>query len=119
MGTKARWGALDALPLDDVDPFDEVDLPQRVQDVGVPFDLRDLSTHDLHQRLAVTLEQEAKLFAAGVLCKVKERPDTSCHACPIYQGDRDNEEMAPYCRLSREQESILTMLAVRAEHGEG
>lgn len=84
-----------------------------------PFDLRDAATvvdlttdrDKLHQRLDKLLRVEASLDRGGVTCEIKDRADTACSACPLYRG-ATRERIAPLCRVGREEESILTKLAV-------
>lgn len=113
MTVKARWGA--AVDIDvSADPFADEEL--LIPNVGTPIDLSG-GEASLDARLAETLHVEASLFNEGVTCKVKDHQGTSCFACPIYQGDDLASRHGTLCRLGREQQQILTHLAVRQNGG--
>lgn len=79
----------------------------RIEEVGVPIDLADPPV--LNQRLVALVETEGALYSRGVTCGVKDRPDTTCCACPIRA---EEGPLAPLCNLGREQERVLTLLAI-------
>lgn len=90
---------------EDFDPFDDV------EDLGRPIDLQDRKAV-LNARYAVTFRGEGNLANAGVVCPVKDSPDTTCNACPISDAAKRETAMSALCRIGREQEQILTELAV-------
>lgn len=97
---RVRWQA--GVVLDpELDPFDLTPAP--VRQVGVPVELDE---DTLFPRLAELLLAEQELDHEGVRCPIKPRSDTSCNACPI--AGRYGE----LCKVGREQESVLTRLAV-------
>src|SRR4051812_6625789 len=101
MAVKANWPA-PPVEVDTSDPF--ADAPARIEDVGVPVDLRD--DDELFDLLKELLDEEQRLYNAGVVCPVKDKADTSCHACPI--AGRYGE----LCAVGRRQEKVLTEMAV-------
>lgn len=107
MTARANWFVQAVTDLDDEpDPFE---MP--VEEVGRKIDLRDPKAA-LQLRIEELVQREANLFNAGVCCPIKERPDTTCHACPVSRaGDRE-VALGALCRVGREQESVLTELAV-------
>lgn len=110
MSVKAQWHTAGAVvPTRLADPFAD-DEPVRVMDVGIPVDI-DSNRATLDAQLAGLIEQESTLFNAGVTCAVKDNVHTSCFACPLFAG-ATTADRAPLCRLGREQERVLTHLAV-------
>ena len=106
MTVKARW--YEEIPASTGgDPFSEPET--RVEDVGFPIDLRDEPR--LNARLVSLLEVEAALYRRGVTCSIRDRDDTCCSACPVARTD-SADPLWPLCRVGREQESVLTQLAV-------
>lgn len=99
MAVRANWH-LDVLP-----PPAQEEL--RVEDVGVPIDLRD--PPELNRRLTELLGREAELYNAGVACPIKDASETTCLACPL-RGR--SERIAPLCEVGCEQDRVLTELAV-------
>lgn len=100
MALRANWH-FDAPAPPAGDPFGQM----RIEDVGAPIELRDDSV-ELNQRLVALVNRESELFAAGVVCEVKDLPDTACSACPA-RGSRGE-----LCQVGCEQERILTALAI-------
>lgn len=82
-----------------------------VEEVGQRIDLRDPAAA-LHLRLHELMTREAWLFNAGVSCAIKDRPDTSCHACPVSKAHDPSDRLGALCRVGREQETVCTELAV-------
>jgi hypothetical protein len=82
---------------------------ERIEDIGVPFDLRD--PHSLLAALSTLIEQEAALWNHGVSCPIKDRTDTSCSACPIAHHMEQGHRLQPLCSIGREQERICTTRA--------
>lgn len=79
--------------------------PQPVEQVGTPIDLTgDEAT--LNGRLVELVGEEGSLYNDGIECPIKERHDTSCHACPI------SGEFGRLCEVGREQEAVCTKLVV-------
>lgn len=104
---RANWFVEQAISLDDEpDPFS---MP--VEEVGERIDLKD-PAGALQIRLTELLRRESNLFNASVTCAVKDRPDTTCHACPISMAHDREHALGALCRVGREQEIVLTELAV-------
>lgn len=117
MGIQATWHTA-AVAVDDTDPFADdtpIEDAVHVPTVGLPVDVN-ASKASLDARLADTLRVEAHLAEAGATCEIKWADASTCFACPLYQGDGDGPD-AQLCRLGREQDTLLTLLAVR-QHGE-
>lgn len=111
---RARWG-LDALEVQtDDDPFgpaipagpSAAAVSVDVEAVGLPIELAD----DLAPRLVALLKEEGELLQQGVTCAIKDRDETSCHACPL----RGHQAFpaSRLCVLGVEQERVFTHLAV-------
>lgn len=113
-GVKANWH-VDLSVLTD----GAVDLwAEEVQETGLPIELEDDEAR-LNDKLRYTVKQEAFLFNNGITCGIKDREDTSCWACPVYRGGTD-DPLGALCLVGREQERLLTRLAVeRQEQDEG
>lgn len=109
MTARANWFVDPVAGLDDEpDPFS---VP--VQEVGERIDLRD--PHSLLKlRLEELLAREARLFNRSVTCPIKDRPDATCHACPVSHANDPEHDLSTLCRVGREQETVLTELAVLA-----
>lgn len=109
MSTRANWHTAE-LDLDDPlggdDPF-----AMPIEEVGDPIDLRDRGAR-LQLRLRELCKKEGNLDRNGVTCPIKDRPDTSCLACPISEAADDTSTRGPLCRIGREQERVCTELAV-------
>ena len=82
-----------------------------VEEVGQRIDLRDPAAV-LDVRLHELVMREARLFSSGVSCAIKERPDTTCHACPVSKAHDPSDRFGALCRVGREQERVCTELAV-------
>jgi hypothetical protein len=95
MALKAQWpGAQVARATGD--PFE-----------GVPEgDGRD--EQDPYARLKRLIDGETALMNRGVTCSVRDRPDTSCCACPK-RGRIP--ELRTLCEIGSEQERIVTELS--------
>jgi hypothetical protein len=107
MTARANWFTAEPVDLgDELDPFS---IP--VQEIGQRIDLRDPRAA-LEIRLRELLYREAALFNAGVTCAIKDRPDTTCHACPVSKAHDPKQALGALCRVGREQEVALTELAV-------
>jgi hypothetical protein len=106
MAVRANWFVEDDLPADTatLPPAEE-----RIEDVGVPLDLRDPSS--LVPTLTNLLNQEAAMFNQGITCAVKDRPDTSCSACLWAHDNEDGHPLQMLCQIGREQERITTTAA--------
>lgn len=108
MGVKANWHVDDLLADADQDPFDEV----RVEDVGRPIDL----SGDEPRLVARTVElvrAESQLYHEGVRCPIRDRPDTTCSACPVARPGRG--KLGQLCAIGIEQDQVFTTLAVMRE----
>lgn len=106
MTTRANW-FLDELQVEEQpDPF-----AAPIEEVGQRIDLRD--PHDqLQLRISELLRGESNLFASGITCAIKDRPDTTCHACPVSKVNKPEEALSALCKLGRQQEAAMTELAV-------
>jgi hypothetical protein len=121
VGVKATWHADVAVDVDDSDPFaDEADdapsLPVRVSEVGVPIDLSGDDGPKLSERLTENIQRQSALFNAGVDCDLRWNSAVTCHACPLYAGEKDSQH-GELCRLAREEEVLSTLLVVQARGG--
>lgn len=107
MGTQANWfvAAVESAS-DESDPW-----RAPIEEVGARIDLRDPQA-TLQLRLQELVHREVNLFNAQVTCPIKDRADTSCHACPVSEAGTESA-LSALCRLGREQESVLTEMAVR------
>lgn len=104
MSTKANWYVGDVLPALDEEP-DPFAMP--IEEVGERIDLVDPgAANDL--RLRELFRHEASLARMGVTCGIKDRTDTTCHACPISRAHVPEEMMSKLCRVGREQERLST-----------
>lgn len=119
MSVRASWHTA-TVEIDDSDPFaDDTPLEEAVHvpTVGLPIDVN-ASKASLDARLADTLRAEARLAGRGATCEIKWSSASTCFACPLYAGAEGEDAMARLCRLGREQDSLLTLLAIR-KHGDG
>lgn len=118
MTVRAIWHTA-TVAVDDTDPFaDDTPIEEvvHVPTVGLPIDIH-ASKESYHARLSETLRVEARLFNEGVSCEIKHHDDSTCFACPLYEGDRGDTPKAKLCRLGREQDTLITLIRVR-QHGE-
>jgi hypothetical protein len=107
MRTQANW-FVDQVPAvdEETDPF-----TMPIEEVGTRIDLRDPKAA-LQLRLAELVRREGSLYETHVKCPIKDRPDSTCHACPVSQAHDTEVALGVLCRLGREQEVVLTELAV-------
>lgn len=112
MGAQANWH-LAELDLEDPlgDEPDPFDMP--IEEVGDPIDLSDVRGR-LELRLKELLDREGKLYNRGVTCPLRDRTDTTCLGCPVNKAADTEHRLGPLCRCGREQEQVLTGLAVEA-----
>jgi hypothetical protein len=107
MTVRANWFTAQAPSLDDEpDPFS---IP--IEEIGQRIDLRDPRAA-LLIRIRELLYREAALSDAQVMCVIKDRADTTCHACPVSKAHDRTQALGVLCRVGREQEVALTELAV-------
>lgn len=109
MGVRANWFT-EEITGDEPAPFATIaPAEERVEDVGVPFDLRDpdLMIADLRG----LIRAEARLFMEGVTCAVKDRVDTSCSACPFAHHEEEGHPLQALCQVGRNQERVVTLHA--------
>lgn len=112
MAVRANWH-VPSTSARDGDPL--AGAPQRrVEDVGKPIDLT--GPPKLNERLVELVGAEGALADRGVTCAIKDRADTTCSACPIACVD-EIEPIAALCRVGKEQERVLTLLAVHQARG--
>jgi len=109
MPTRTRWHGEIVVP--DGDPFD-----QRVEQLGMPIQLSE-GRAELVAKLAELVDQEGLLYNAGVRCKIKDLPDTTCSACPLSAHDDDGSPMQALCLVGRAQERTLTRMTCIRELG--
>lgn len=82
-----------------------IDLPE-----GDPFaSAPQTPSFDPHERLAYLVLAESRLCTQGIHCPIKDAPGTVCHACPVNHSHEDHP-LAVLCRISIEQEKIVTTL---------
>lgn len=109
MNARANWFVEAVAGLDDEpDPFS-----QPIEEVGERIDLRDPKA-GLQLRLTELISREASLFKHEITCAIKDRTDSTCHACPVSQAANPESDLMMLCRIGREQEMVLTELAVIA-----
>jgi hypothetical protein len=105
MTARANW-FVGELPVEDgPDPF-----AAPIEEVGERINLRDPKAA-LDLRLRELVHREANLDATGITCAIKDRSDTSCHACPVSRAHTE-QPLGVLCRIGREQEAVLTERAV-------
>lgn len=111
MATRANW-FLGVAPeaTDEPDPF-----AMPIEEIGERIDLRDPSSL-LQLRLEELLRREHNLFDTGVTCAIKDRAGTTCHACPVSRAGDPDSALSALCRIGREQETVLTEMAVLTCH---
>jgi hypothetical protein len=113
VSTRANWHTADLADInEEVDPFS---VP--IEEVGLRIDLRDEAGR-LQARLATLLDQETNLLHCGIRCAIKDRENTCCHACPISKAGLSDDPLSALCRLGREQERVVTDLAVQRLRGQ-
>lgn len=106
MSTRANWFTDGVATIgDEPDPF-----AVPIEEIGEEIDLRS-PTARLELRLRELLYREGNLFANGLTCAIKDRGDSTCHACPVSYA-HGVEALGALCRIGREQESVSTELAV-------
>lgn len=110
MATRTRWHAEIAVA-DDGDPFQE-----RVQQLGMPIKLTE-GRAELETRLVDLVTQEGLLWNAGIRCAIKDKPDTTCSACPLAAHDDPESALQALCMVGRAEERVLTEIACAKELG--
>jgi hypothetical protein len=109
---RADWHTAPVEPGAEEDPF----APTSVEAVGVPIVLSAEGPHAaLNDALLRSLVVEGELDEQGVRCHIKDSPETSCYACPLYRTD--DSPLARLCAVGREQERAATMLLARRHGG--
>lgn len=103
---RAKWYSGQLPTISGPDPF-EVE----VGEVGELIDLSH-STARLQVRLTELVRRESELDNLGVSCDLKQLHDVVCSACPVSEAGNDSSELGSLCRVGREQEMVLTELAV-------
>lgn len=107
MTARANWFVDGVVPTHtEDDPFS---VP--VEEIGERIDLRDPQTA-LDLRLTELLRREGNLFDRKVTCSIKDTSGASCHACPVSKAHDQEDPFGTLCRIGREQETIVTELAV-------
>lgn len=110
MRTQANWHVARLDVPEIADPFGEEALP--VEQVGTPISL-DGDTASLSKRVESLMWRESNLFNVGVTCSIKDMDETVCSACPVSKHDQPDDPLAPLCQIGREQERVVTTLAVK------
>ena len=80
----------------------------RIEQVGAQIDLR--APQRLQEQLASLIRAEGELYQRGVTCAIRDRPDTSCCACPAAGLH------GVLCEIGQQQERVVTQMAVNG-HG--
>lgn len=111
MTIQARWHQEIVVP--DDDPF-----RQRVEEVGYAITLTE-DTPKLELELVELIRTESALHSVGVTCAIKDRDDTSCTACPLSAHADPKAALQPLCIVGREEERVMTQLAIVREAGRG
>lgn len=104
MTVRANWFVPEDVT--DATPTAMPPVVERMEDVGVPFDLRDPDS--LLKEMTRLLNQEAAMFNQGITCAVKDREDTSCSACAFAHHEEEGHPLQPLCHVGREQERVCT-----------
>lgn len=113
MPVQARWHQQIDVPVTDEDPFVQ-HIQTRIEEVGEPIHLtRDEAL--LNERLIELVNIESTLYTLGVRCAIKDRDDTTCHACPLSATEDESAPLHRLCVTGVQQESVLTELAVARE----
>lgn len=109
---RTNWHS-DLLPtLELEDPFE---VP--VESVGKPIDLSGPKA-TLLVRVQELMHREGQLDALGITCSLKERVDVICSVCPVSEAENGDSRLGELCRVSREQEVVVTQLAVEANEAQ-
>jgi hypothetical protein len=104
---RAVWHTDVVVPELEDDPF----APTDVRLVGVPIVLAaGGEAAALSRAVAASLVLENTLYEQGQSCKIKDSPESSCFACPLFDAADS------LCELGREQETLATRLLV-LHHG--
>lgn len=76
---------------------------------------------DLNEKLVALVNDETRLYNAGIRCAVKDSPDSTCLACPLSAHDDETAPLRALCLVGRAQEIVLTqtVCAREAARGEG
>ncbi len=107
MTVRANWFVEAVAALDDEpDPF-----AAPIEEVGKRIDLRDPRAA-LELRLHELVAREGNLYATGLTCPIKDRADSTCHACPVSKAHDASVPLSVLCKIGREQETVQTELAV-------
>lgn len=104
MSVRAQWRLSELLGAGDTNPFDTV-----ILSLGLRVDLAG-SEDEVFRGLKRTVELEGRLYDKGVTCELKDSGQ-DCLTCPMYAGDRPEEDREPLCRLGRDQRVIEEHLA--------
>lgn len=100
--TKANWHNDIIVDDDDSDPFE-------VHERGLPIEIGDEEAR-VSRAMVQTLEREGRLADHGVTCAIKDQPNTTCWACPVYKPPSSKHPISVLCRLGREQDRLVTRL---------
>lgn len=110
MATKARWHTQEIV-VPDGDPFQ-----QRVEQLGMPIRLVD-GRAELEVKLIELVNHESALWNAGIRCAIKDKPDSTCSACPLSAHNDAESSLRVLCMVGRAQERVLTEITCAKEVG--
>lgn len=112
MGVRADWHEDAVVAPAGSGPFG---LPSSTGMTFGPLSL-DLTVPDIREKLVKLARRERFLFdQRNLSCPIKDKCDSTCHACPLNQADNREHRKSPLCRVGIEQEQALTMLAVKLD----
>lgn len=106
MTAKANWHVAPTIPDDEPDPF-----AMPIEEVGQRIKLTD-PQGALTLRLVELVRREGRLYNAQITCAIKGDQHSCCHACPVSKAHVPADRLSALCKLGREQERVLTELAV-------
>lgn len=112
MAIGARWH-FDAPSLGTEQRSSYDPLTDPVYEAPMPPISLDTSEAKLNDHAKSLLAQEARLFDEGVVCEIKDKPDTTCLACPISCHRDTGNPKGLLCRISQEQERVGTVLVAK------
>lgn len=108
ISVQANW-FLDALNgVEEPDPLGPAQT--RIEDIGQPIDLSS-GEAELNQRLIATIGREAELYDTGIVCPIKDVPQSCCSACAVRRTD-ELDPMTPLCHVGVEQERLTTAIVI-------
>lgn len=70
---------------------------------------------ELNHKLAALVNDESRLWNAGIRCAVKDDPESTCLACPLSAHADETSSLRALCLVGRAQEVVLTQIACAKE----